>query len=140
VLFLILVVNTLGVMAIDEIRDRITKKKKKPSIAARILNTWTGYMFFIRDLANSVISKVERGTFAGYDVELPIQRIPQLLSNVLANSVKAFSDETPAKRKKAAMKFVDDGLNLLLMSAGIPYSTPKRIIAGTIKPKEERKY
>ena len=140
VLFLILVVNTLGVMAIDEIRDRITKKKKKPSIAARILNTWAGYMFFIRDLANSVISKVERGTFAGYDVQLPIQRVPELLSNVLANAVKAFSDKTPAKRKKAAMRFIDDGLNLLLMTQGIPYQTPKRLVAGAVTKKESPKY
>ena len=138
VLFLILVVNPLGVMAIDEIRNRLYRRKDRPSIAGRILNTWAGYMFFVRDLANSVISKVEKGTFLGYDVQLPVQRIPELLSNVFANGVKMMSDKTPAKRKKAAVRFVDDSLNLILTMQGIPYQTPKKMILGAVKPKESK--
>ena len=137
-LFLILVVNTLGVMSIDEIRNRLYKKKDRPSIAGRILNTWAGYMFFVRDIANSVISKVEKGTFLGYDVELPVQRVPELLSNVLANGVKMMSDKTHSKRKKAAIRFIDDGLNLLLTMQGIPYATPKRMLMSALKPEKAK--
>jgi len=135
-LFLILVVNTMGVMAIDEIRNRLYGRKGT-SIAGRILNTWTGYMFFVRDLASSVISKIEKGTFLGYDVELPIQRVPELLSNVIANGVKVFTEKSDKKRSKAATRFVDDAFNLILTMQGIPYETPKKLIVSATKQKKE---
>jgi len=125
-LFVIFIVNTLGVMAIDEIRNRIYKRDGG-NVFGRILNSWSGYVFFLRDLVSSVVSKIERGTFMGYDVSWPITRVPELISNVAANGVTMMTEENKAKREKAARKFVDDSLNLTLMLNGIPYETPKKL-------------
>jgi len=127
VLFLLLVVNPLGVFLIDELRNRIYQRKRGGHIAGRILGSWASYFFFIRDLASSVISKVERGTFRGYDVELPVSRIPELMADVIANGIRMTFETNPRKREKIAMRFVDDALNLLLMFMGIPYETPKKL-------------
>ncbi len=127
VLSLIFVANTAGVMAIDEIRDRVYKRKRDRSLVGRVLDVWSGYMFFVRDLASSVISKVERGTFLGYDVELPIARVPELLSDCIANGTNMLIEKNPRKREKAAKRFIDDAINLLLTIHGVPYETPKRI-------------
>jgi len=124
-LFVVMVLNTLGVMMIDDIRDRLYGRKREGVISG-ILDTWSGYMFFVRDLASSVISKIERGTFLGYDVEWPIARVPELLSNTIANAVGVIT-EKGEKRKKKAARFIDDSLNLVLMMNGIPYQTPKRL-------------
>jgi len=131
-LFVIMVINTLGVMLIDDLRDKILGRKKK-RLLPEILDTWAGYMFFIRDLASSVISKIEKGTFLGYDVEWPVGRIPELLSNTIANGVGAFTakdedkEKQSEKRKKMAFRFIDDALSLSLMMYGIPYETPKKL-------------
>jgi GNAT superfamily N-acetyltransferase len=141
-LMTIFVINTLGVMAIDEIRNRIYGRKGG-SIAGRVLSSWAGYMFFVRDLASSVISKVERGTFLGYDVNLPISRIPELLSNSIANGVTTLTEKDTKKRKKAVVNFIDDSLELSLMLYGIPYATPKkmgqRIVLGAPKKAKKQK-
>jgi len=125
-LMVIFVINTLGVMAIDDLRDRLYGREGK-SFVGKVLSSWSGYMFFVRDLASSVISKIERGTFLGYDVSIPVSRIPELLSNVIANGVTVLSEEDIKKRKKAATNFVDDSLELTTMLSGIPYATPKKL-------------
>lgn len=135
-LFTIFVLNTLGVMAIDGIRDRIYQRESG-SLPGRILNSWAGYMFFLRDLSTSVISKIERGTFMGYDVSLPISRVPELMANVIANGVALLDENTPkGKRDKAAERFVDDALALALMLNGIPYETPKKLVGAAIREVE----
>jgi hypothetical protein len=65
----------------------------------------------------------------GYDVSLPISRVPELMANVIANGVALLDENTPkGKRDKAAERFVDDALALVLMLSGIPYETPKKLI------------
>lgn len=128
-LFLIFIVNTLGVVAIDELRDLILARKNKSSFIAKILSSWAGYLFFVRDVASSVISKVEKGTWLGYDVEIPIQRIPNLLANTIANGVGTITPNiTARKRERLTKRFIDKGLECLLMFHGIPYKTPKQLV------------
>ncbi len=126
-LFVVFFINSMAVIGIDRLRDYFYGRKPKRLIPA-ILDTWAGYMFFVRDLSKSVISKVERGPFLGYDIEIPISRYPELFANVLANGTVALTDRNYRKRKKAAMAFVDDALTLTLMTMGIPYETPKKYI------------
>ena len=130
-LMVIFVINTMGVMAIDDIRDRLYGRDDRP-LWGRILSSWSAYMFFVRDLASSVVSKIERGTFLGYDVSLPISRIPELLSNSIANGVNTLTEKDIKKRKKAAINFIDDSLELSMMLYGIPYATPKKLAARVV--------
>ena len=129
-IFYVLVVNTLVVMGIDEIRDRFYGRKGG-SFLGRILKSWSGYVFFLRDLTTSVISKIEKGTFLGYDVSSPIQRPVELLANSLAEGYRTLLAKNKSKRKKAAKKFADNSLEFLFMTRGIPYQTPKKIIQAT---------
>ncbi len=131
-IFTIFILNTMGVMAIDEIRNRIYKRDAG-SVYGRILNSWAGYVFFLRDLASSVISKIERGTFMGYDVSWPISKVPQLMSDIVANGVGMMTEKNQRKRAKMAERFVDDSLNLILMLNGIPYQTPKKLIEAGVE-------
>jgi len=132
-MFILLVINPLGVAAIDEIRDRVYKRKKKPALVSRILNSYANYFFFIRDLASSVISGIERGKFLGYDVELPISRYAELVRDVLVDGVTLLIETNPRKRKKAADSFVNNSITLMLLQMGIPYETPKKIVKAVIE-------
>jgi len=133
VIFSLGVVNPLGVMGINELRNRIYGRDDDDSYFLKYINTIAGYMFYIRDLASSIISKIERGTFLGYDVTIPILRPVNLLVNVIANGIRAITDTSRKKREKDAMKCIDESLELLLMSQGLPYGTPKKLIKATIE-------
>jgi len=131
-LFVIFVVNTMGVMAIDEVRNRIYKRDGG-SIPGRILNSWSGYVFYLRDLTASVVSKIEKGTFMGYDVSWPIAKVPQLLSDAVSNGMGLAFEKNKKKREKMAIRLVDDALNLTLMLNGVPYQTPKKLIEAGVE-------
>lgn len=135
--FVILVVNTMGVMAIDAIRDRIYGRES-PAFLGGILRSWSGYFYFIRDLMSSVISKVERGTFMGYDVSIPISKVPELLSNAISNGVMIVTEQNASKREKAALNFFDDSLELFFLMQGLPYATPKKLIMVTTGQKKKK--
>ena len=129
-LFYVVVVNTLAIIGIDEIRDRFYGRESS-SFIGRILKGLSAYFFFIRDLTASVISKIEKGTFLGFDVSSPIQRPIQLMTDSLASGYTAINAKNKSKRNKAATKFVNSSLEFLLMTRGLPYQTPKRIITAT---------
>ena len=131
-LFVVFVVNTMGVMAIDEVRNRIYKRDGG-SLPGRILTSWSGYVFFLRDLTASVVSKIEKGPFLGYDVSWPIAKVPQLLSDIVVNGSGMMTEKNQKKREKMAMRFVDDTLNLILMLNGVPYQTPKKLIEAGVE-------
>jgi len=129
-LFLIFVVNTLGEMGIDVLREKLYGRKTKRSFLGRLAEIWASPVFFVRDIVRSAVSKIERGSFAGFDIDIPILRIPDLLIEAVVNGFKAATEEAAADRKKAAVKFIDAALNLSLMLKGLPYETPKRFLQG----------
>jgi hypothetical protein len=141
VLFLIFAVNTAAVMGIDEIRDRIYGRKKrltKRTWYGRILDSWSGYMFFIRDIMRAAVSVMERGEFRGYDVEWPIGRLAEATKDAIGNGMGALTEtKSSRKREKKAIHFIDNALSALLMSVGIPYETPKKIVIATYKKAKE---
>lgn len=135
VLFLLMVVNTGGVMVIDAIRDWLYQRETKGSIPGKILENWSGYVFFLRDMVKSAVSKIEHGTFMGRDVQIPVAKGPDLLIDTLANGVDMFTEGNKRKQKKAAENFLDDSLELVLLTLGIPYQTPKKIVKSVIDRK-----
>jgi len=135
VLFLLLVVNTLGIMAIDWLRDELYQRKKqyRRSLWRGVLDNWAGYMFFVRDLEKAISSKIEKGPWYGYDVSLPINKVPELFVGAVSSGVGALIDKSAGQRKKKALRFVDDSLSLWAMSKGIPYQTPKNLVQSGYK-------
>ncbi len=128
VLFLLLVVNTGGVFVIDSIRDRIYKRKQRKGFGEAILDSVAGYFYFIRDLERSVVSKVKKGTWRGYDISLPITNLGDNIADATANGIAMLLEKNPSKKRKLIGKFIDDFLSVFSMVTGIPYETPKKII------------
>jgi hypothetical protein len=139
VLFLAFVVQTAGMLARDEIRDiAYGRKDKNKNIPLRILKAWSGYVFGVRDIVGSAVSKAERGGFAGYDVDYVTETPIQLMADLLTAALVFASDASKKKRDKAALRLVDLAVELLFLRFGLPYQNIKNLgkIAETAtKPK-----
>ncbi len=128
VLFSVLVANAVAVGGLDELRDWLYGRKKR-SFLMRIIRAWAGYFYFVREIVQSATDKIERGTFIGADVEIPILRVPNLLTDVIANGIKGITEGDI----KAFGKFFDSGGELFGVSVGIPYGPVRTMIKGLLK-------
>lgn len=129
VLFAVLVANAVGNVGIDRLRDWMYGREKKAALA-QILKSWAGYFYFVRDVATSVESIVRMGSFMGYDVQVPVMRIPNLLARTIGEGMRMFTQARTIQKKKAALKFLDNGAELLFTSIGLPYSPTRNMIRG----------
>ena len=128
VLFLYLVVNTGGVMAIDALRDRIYRRDYRKGYGEAVLDSIASYFYFVRDIERSLVSKIKKGTFTGYDINIPVLSLTDNMVDTVANGVGMFTEKDYVKRKKMALNFIDGAITATLMLNGIPYQTPKKII------------
>jgi len=136
VLFYLLVVNTGGVFVIDEIRNRLYKRKKK-TYGEAVLDSVASYFYFLRDLEKSVVSKVKRGTWGGFDISLPVLSFSNVVGDAIASGFRMIM-EKGEKKKKEATKFIDKTLETVLTTGGFPYRTPKQLLEIPFK-KEKKK-
>jgi len=127
------VVNTLGVMAIDELRDKVYGRDDEDKIWLNLIKTFSGYFFILRDVVGSVVSKIEKGTFAGYDIDIPITRFANIIVNAVVHGYEAAAATSKKKRKKAAMRCIDDTTRAIMMSQGVPYDPVKKIAESVIE-------
>ena len=134
--FVVGVINPLGVMGINELRDKVYGREDEDEFWLEYLQTIAGYMFFVRDAAYSVSSKIKRGPF-GYDINLSLFRPFNLLISSMVHGYNAITEGKKSKRKKEAWKAVDDGLNGIFMLYGAPYYGPKELTEAAIKAIEE---
>jgi len=134
VLFLLLVVNTGGVMAINEMRDRLYRRKEKTKrgilqkFGEGILDSVFSYFYFLRDLERSVVSKVKRGTFVGYDISIPVLSFADKIGDAIADGIGAIVETDPMKKRKRAGDFIENAISSITMGTGIPFETPKKMI------------
>ena len=92
--------------------------------------------FFIRDAYQSFKSKVQRGTFAGQDIEIPVSRTAGKFISGSASFMRGMTEENKVKREKELLRGLDELTEATLSVGGIPYSTPKNIIRGFMTPPE----
>lgn len=134
--FVIGVINPLGVMGINELRDKIYGREDEDEVWLNYIQTLAGYMFFVRDAAYGLTSKIKRGVF-GYDINLSVFRPFNLIISAMAHGYNAITESKKSKRKKEALKMVDEGLNGILMLYGVPYYGPKKLTEAAIRAIEE---
>jgi len=132
----VMAINTLGNIGVNELRRLAYGRKREDDdkLYARILSSWAGMFYIVRDLTSSVMSKVRRGIFAGYDINLPVGRVANLFGNVMARSFRMLDLTTSKKkRKKEALKFLDESMDLTFSLIGLPYSTPRKLVGRIAK-------
>lgn len=126
-LIAIMVLNTLGIVAKEKVRDWLYDREGAPFLST-VLKSWTGLVFGVRDVAAPIIDGMLDEKWFGNDVSLPIHRPIQLTVDVPLSLGRAIFPKNKADREKQTKKFVDQSMELILMRYGLPYRTPKKII------------
>jgi hypothetical protein len=128
------VINTLGLYGIDRLANwtyglafqaitgRRPRKEEPDSIWEYAAYTISGFFFVLRDLTRSVMSKIKRGTLFGYDMQVPIFRGINTLGNAIAHTWTALTHRSRRKREAAAEKAIDNTLQTIMMSMGLPFT------------------
>ena len=135
VLFYLLVVNAGGVFVIDDIRDRLYKRKRR-TYGEAVLDSVSSYFYFLRDLEKSVVSKVKRGDWGGFDINIPILSFANVIGGTIASGIRMIAGDK-SKREKETRKFIDKSLEVILTTGGLPYRTPKRMLEIPFKKEKE---
>ncbi len=135
-IFAVLVVNTAAVMTRDEIRNALYNRESKLSFASKILKSWSGLMFGVRDVSNAIFRSLDKGTSYGVDTQMsPISLIPELTARAGFNIIDAIESGD----EKAALRAVDSTLNLVLTGKyGLPYQ-PAKSLTKIGKNRKQRK-
>ena len=121
----VLVINTIGVLTIDELTDLIKgKDTSKKTILGRVTKAVAGLDFVARMIVPSAVSRMENGAFMQYDTSIPILRVPQLMADVLGGVLDVVANQDTDNIDKLA----SDVVELSLMRYGIPYQGPKEIV------------
>ena len=79
-------------MAVDEVRDKLYGRAAKKSFFRRAIDLlrWNfGNIYFLGQGFDSLVSKVERGTFAGYDIESPLHSTINETVDAIAEGVRS---------------------------------------------------
>ena len=105
-LTIITIISPLLLMAIDELRDRIyAKKEDKRSLLRKITTKYItlnfGNIYFLGPGVNSLISKIEKGTYAGYDINNPLISLMDDLIDTVANAVRSIEQSITGERFKS---------------------------------------
>jgi len=133
VVFSVGFVNTAGVMAIDELRDRVYGRDDEDKMWLNLIRVFSGYFYILRDVMSSIVSKIERGTFSGYDIDIPITRFANIVVNAVVHGYEMAAATSRSKRQKAALKCLDDSVRAIMMSQGVPYDPVKKMAEAVIE-------
>lgn len=113
--------NFAGMYLLDSARDA-TRGKDKKNLLEAIFEKIGGWFFGVREIERSVASKVKKGTYAGQDAEIPMQRMLGEISDTVASGIRAMDpDRNWHARQKDAEKVIGSGIDVLMMAIGAPY-------------------
>lgn len=110
-LFTVTVVNSLCIMLINMVRGMLFRKKddkfKKNIFKRAIMDfflTPLSNIYLIGEFASSIASKIDKGTFAGFEIENPASSTINDLTNVIADGVRSISQAITSEKYKAGVK------------------------------------
>lgn len=141
-IFIMTVVSSLFIEIINEIRRLIFGRK--PSTILRfivgIFASSLSFIYFVGDIFSSLVSKIERGTYAGWDVNsIPIQFLNRGVDAV-ADTVRAIEQVSTDERYKAgpkkgkekwkgtAIQAGENAIEVVGLMKGIPVRTVKNFL------------
>jgi len=144
-LFVIMVLSSLMIGEIDELRRMLYGKPKK-SLFARIIRVFgntLSYVYFVGDIFSSLASKVEYGTFGGWDMSNPVSSFMDNAISGIAEGINVIDEVITGEKYKAGekrgepkwktsiMRFLNQTISTVSKIKGIPYDTVKKILWGT---------
>jgi hypothetical protein len=147
-LFVIGMISPLLLVAIDESRDKLYDRNQQRSLfmrAVQALKVGIGSVYFIGPTIESMVSKIERGTYAGYDISLTALDAWNELVNTFAeagNAIKfAISGERYISGKKKRQLKWEHSLKRMMINAlevtgklkGIPVHTIRRMLEAGVR-------
>lgn len=133
----LLVLNPIGIMLLDSLRDRFYDRADDDDGWVSWLK-WVrsvgGYLYVVRDVIGGIVGKMQ-GKWGDY--RHPAGEPIQKTIDAGANLAKAITAEEDWERKEYALKFADDAAELASMAGGIPYTTPKQLVKAGARFLEE---
>lgn len=143
----ILIINGLFIEAINELRRRAYGHESRSVwqyIVASIGTTLSTF-YIVSDLFSSLTSKIQKGTFAGYDtgnivssyMDNAISGIAEVSRTIdqleTKERYKSGSRKGDLKYKTTALRALDKNASSVLALKGIPYDNIKRLVMGIWK-------
>ena len=149
----VLITSALLIEAINELRRRAYGNKSRSvwQIALAAIGTSLSTFYIVGDLFSSLISKIQKGTYAGYDTG-------NIVSSYVDNAIDGLTDtwkvidelrtraeymsgdkKGELKYKTTALRALDKNASTLLALKGIPYNNIRNLIAGVWKMAGEKK-
>ena len=154
-MFILIAACPAAVAGIDVARDRIYQKKSADDPVTdfmwRTFTSLVSNFYFIGPAFSSLLSKMKKGTFAGFDIEDPVtstaNEMVDSVSKVFAalnqlktqERYKSGDKRYELKWKDTAMKAADATLKVIAKTQGIPYGNVKNIIDAMIKAGENER-
>jgi hypothetical protein len=132
----VMVINPLAVIGVDRLKDKLLGREPEDPWWDYV-DSIAGYLFFVRDIAKSFTSMMQKGTLFGYDVDVSVLRPINDLIRGMVTLIEAMGEQNPIQRKKKALRGVDLIIASTMTFVGIPYYTPRNIAKGIYKAIEE---
>jgi len=147
------ILSPLMLMGVDELRDILYGRERKTSFFKRMTLDWFklefGNIYFLGTFVNSLTSKIERGTYAGFDINNPVTSTFNDLATILAEGVRAVEQAATGERyrsgrkrgekkwKESVKRFATRAMDVGGRVKGINISTVRKFIQGAfVKTKD----
>lgn len=155
---ILLALMPLLIMGIDELRNlayrRQRPKREKEHFLLEYINNLLGQVYFVAPAVRSAVSKIERGTFAGYDVSDVFTSSINTGVDAISNAVIAIRQSVDQERYKSgdkkgelkwkatALRATDQAVSTVAkLKFGLPYDTVKKLVTVPykwLKPEKEK--
>jgi len=104
---LLALITPMMIMGIDELRNITYSRGEKKSLFRRavdLLSVNLGNIYFLGTGFNSLVSKIEKGTFAGYDVNDPLTSTIDNIIGSIAEGVRSITQAVEGEKYKSGQK------------------------------------
>jgi len=144
-LLIVAVISPALIYAIDKLRDVAYDRERKMGFLTdavmRVIGNNIGNIYLLGPAYTSLISKIEHGTFAGYDMDNPVQQTIDQTIDALAEAVNAVKYAISQERyrsgrnagemkwKKSLGNSAGNTIDVIGKFRGIPISSIRRLIA-----------
>ena len=143
----------LMLMGIDESRDILYSKEQKKNIFNRSLDFISltfGNIYILGNAFNAFKSQIEKGTWAGYDIDDPVTQTANQIVSTIVTAVDGIGQAVSGERYKVGKKrgeekwksslsrVMRNSLDLAGKLKGIPVATVRKFLTIPFKKKEKK--